>query len=165
MREVLYGRQPVVETLRAHRRQNFQVMLARGIRATGTVDEALALASRAGVPVREVERSALDRLGPEAHHQGLAAEVAGYPYVELPDLLAGTRRAGEAPFLLLLDHLLDPQNLGSLLRSAEAAGVHGVVIPDRRAAAVTPVPVPGALPLFLAGLGVMGLIARFRRRA
>ena len=138
MREVLYGRQPVVETLRARRRQVFKLMLARGVRARGTVDEALALASSAGVPVQEVERSALDRLGSEAHHQGLAAEVSGYPYVDLPDLLEGARRAGEAPFLLLLDHLLDPQNLGSLLRSADAAGAHGAVIPDRRAAAVTP---------------------------
>ncbi len=138
MREVLYGRQPVVETLRACRRQIFKLMLARGARATGTVDEALALASRASVPVQEVERTALDRLGIEAHHQGLAAEVSGYPYVDLSDLMEGARRAGEAPFLLLLDHLLDPQNLGSLLRSADAAGVHGVVIPDRRAAAVTP---------------------------
>jgi 23S rRNA (guanosine2251-2'-O)-methyltransferase len=138
VREVLYGRQPVVETLRAHRRQVFKVMLARGARVTGTVDEALELASRAGVPVQDVERSALDRLGSEAHHQGLAAEVSGYPYVELSDLMEGERRAGESPFLLLLDHLLDPQNLGSLLRSAEAAGILGAVIPDRRAAAVTP---------------------------
>ena len=138
MREVLYGRQPVVETLRAGRRQIFKLMLARGARATGTVDEALALASRAGVPVQEVERTTLDRLGIEAHHQGLAAEVSEYPYVDLSDLMEGARRAGEAPFLLLLDHLLDPQNVGSLLRSADAAGVHGVVIPDRRAASVTP---------------------------
>ena len=138
MREVLYGRQPVVETLRAGRRQVFKLMLAHGVRATGTVDEALALASRSGVPLQEVERSALDRLGSEAHHQGLAAEVSGYPYVELSELVEAARRGGEAPFLLLLDHLLDPQNLGSLLRSADAAGVHGVVIPGRRAASVTP---------------------------
>jgi len=129
VREVLYGRQPVVETLRAGRRQIFKLMLAHGVRATGTVDEALALASRSGVPLQEVERSALDRLGSEAHHQGLAAEVSGYPYVELSELVEAARRGGEAPFLLLLDHLLDPQNLGSLLRSADAAGVHGVVIP------------------------------------
>jgi 23S rRNA (guanosine2251-2'-O)-methyltransferase len=138
VREVLYGRQPVVETLRAGRRQIFKLMLARGVRTTGTVDEALALASRVGVPLQEVERSALDRLGSEAHHQGLAAEVSGYPYVELLAPVEAARREGEAPFLLLLDHLLDPQNVGSLLRSADAAGVHGVVIPDRRAASVTP---------------------------
>jgi 23S rRNA (guanosine2251-2'-O)-methyltransferase len=90
------------------------------------------------VPVQEVDRRELDRLGGEANHQGLAAEVSGYPYVDLDALLAAARQAGEAPFLLLLDHVLDPQNLGSLLRSAEAAGVHGVVLPGRRAAGVTP---------------------------
>jgi 23S rRNA (guanosine2251-2'-O)-methyltransferase len=138
MREVLYGRQPVVETLRARRRQVFKLLVARGIQAAATVDEALSLAQQVRVPVQEVARTELDKLGSEAHHQGLAAEVSGYPYVELAALLAAARQAHEDPFLLLLDHLLDPQNLGSLLRSAEAAGVHGVVIPERRAAAVTP---------------------------
>src|SRR5690606_11391422 len=71
-------------------------------------------------------------------HQGVAAEVSPYPYVDLPDLLAAARQAGEPPFLLLLDHIQDPQNLGSLLRSAEAVGVHGVVLPGRRATEVTP---------------------------
>ena len=138
MREVLYGRQPVLETLRARRREVFKLLVARGIQATTAVRQALSLAQQAGVPVQEVERAALDRLGTEAHHQGLAAEVSGYPYVELAALPAAARQAGQPPFLLLLDHLLDPQNLGSLLRSAEAAGVHGAVLPDRRAAAVTP---------------------------
>jgi 23S rRNA (guanosine2251-2'-O)-methyltransferase len=85
-----------------------------------------------------VDRRELDRLGGEANHQGLAAEVSGYPYVDLEALLAAAQQAGDPPFLLLLDHVQDPQNLGSLLRSAEAAGVHGVVLPGRRATGVTP---------------------------
>lgn len=138
MREILYGRQPVRETLRAGRRRIFKLLLAAGIKPTGIVGEIQALARQAGIPVQEVDRRELDRLGEEANHQGLAAEVSAYPYVALLDLLQAAREKGQPPFLLLLDHLQDPQNLGSLLRSAEAAGVHGVVIPGRRAAGVTP---------------------------
>ena len=100
--------------------------------------EILALAEQAGVPVQMVDRRELDKLGGEVNHQGLAAEVSGYPYVDLDALLEAARQAGAAPFLLLLDHVQDPQNLGSLLRTAEAVGVHGVVLPERRAAGVTP---------------------------
>jgi 23S rRNA (guanosine2251-2'-O)-methyltransferase len=138
MREILYGRQPVRETLRAGRRQTFKLLLARGMKPTAVVAEILSLAKQANVPVQEVDRRELDRLGGEVNHQGLAAEVSGYPYVDLATLLDASRRTGEAPFLLLLDHVQDPQNLGSLLRTAEAVGVHGVVIPSRRAAEVTP---------------------------
>jgi 23S rRNA (guanosine2251-2'-O)-methyltransferase len=138
MREIIYGRQPVREALRAGRRQAFKLLLAGGLRPTGIVGEIVALARQAGVPVQEVDRRELDRLGDEPNHQGLAAEVSAYPYVDLSDLLQAARQAGEPPFLLLLDHLRDPQNLGSLLRSAEAAGVHGVILPGRRAAGVTP---------------------------
>ncbi len=138
MRELLYGRQPVRETLRADRRHVFKLLLARGVRPTGIVGEILALAEEAGAPVQEVDRRELDRLGGEVNHQGLAVEVSGYPYVELGVPLAAAREAGESPFFLLLDHVQDPQNLGSVLRSAEAVGVHGVIVPRRRAADVTP---------------------------
>jgi 23S rRNA (guanosine2251-2'-O)-methyltransferase len=138
MRESLYGRQPVRETLRAGRRQVFKLLLAQGIRPTGIVGQILALAKQNKVPVQIVDRKDLDRLGGEVNHQGLAAEVSGYPYVDLAALLDTAAQASELPFLLLLDHVQDPQNLGSLLRTAEAAGVHGVVIPERRAAGVTP---------------------------
>jgi 23S rRNA (guanosine2251-2'-O)-methyltransferase len=138
MRETLYGRQPVRETLRAGRRQIFRVVMARENQFAAIVDRILALADRANVPVQMVDRRDMDKLGGEANHQGLAAEVSGYPYVHLEDLLETATNSDEPPFLLLLDHIQDPQNLGSLLRSAEAAGVHGVIIPHRRAAAVTP---------------------------
>jgi 23S rRNA (guanosine2251-2'-O)-methyltransferase len=138
MREILYGRQPVREALRAGRRQVFEVLVARGVKPRGSVGESLALAQQAGIPVQAVERRNLDRLCGEVNHQGLAAEVSGYQYVSVPALLDAAREAGEAPLLLLLDHIQDPQNLGSLLRTAEAAGSHGVLIPHRRAAGVTP---------------------------
>ena len=138
MREILYGRQPVREALRAGRRQVFRLLLAQGVKPTAIVGEVLNLAERASVPVRAVERQELDKVGGEVNHQGLAAEVSAYPYADLEALPDAAGRAEEAPFLLLLDHVQDPQNLGSLLRSAEAVGVHGVVIPHRRAAGVTP---------------------------
>jgi 23S rRNA (guanosine2251-2'-O)-methyltransferase len=141
MREILYGRQPVREMLRARRRQVFKLLVGRDLRPTGIVGEILRLAADAKVTVEWVDPHNLDRLGGETNHQGLAAEVSGYRYIPWGDLLAAAARASEPPFLLLLDHVLDPQNLGSLLRSAEAAGVHGVVIPSRRAAGVTPVAV------------------------
>jgi 23S rRNA (guanosine2251-2'-O)-methyltransferase len=138
VREILYGRQPVRETLRAGRREVYKLLVSAGLRPNGIIGQVLDLARQRNVPVQEVDRRELDKIGGEANHQGLAAEVSGYPYVELPDILDTARKAGAPPFLLLLDHLLDPQNLGSLLRSAEAAGVHGVVIPGRRASDVTP---------------------------
>ncbi|NIV21033.1 MAG: 23S rRNA (guanosine(2251)-2'-O)-methyltransferase RlmB, partial [Gammaproteobacteria bacterium] len=138
MREILYGRQPVRETLRAGRRQVFKLIVAQGIKRAGVVGQILALAERAGIPVQTVNRRELDKLGGEVNHQGLAAEVSGYPYVDLAAPLESARQSSTPPFLLLLDHIQDPQNLGSLLRTAEASGVHGVVIPGRRAAGVTP---------------------------
>lgn len=138
MREILYGRQGVRETLRAGRRHLFKLLLARDVEPGGIVQQILALAERAHVPVQTVDRQQLEKLGGEVHHQGLAAEVSGYPYVEVADLLEAARQADEPPFLLLLDHIQDPQNLGSLLRSAEAVGVHGVILPSRRAVGVTP---------------------------
>ena len=138
MRELLYGRQPVRETLRARRRQVFKLLLARGMKPTDILDEIGILAREARIPIQEVDRQQFDKLGGELHHQGVAAEVSGYPYLELSDMLAAARAANEPPFLLLLDHIQDPQNLGSLLRSAGAVGVHGVVLPGRRATEVTP---------------------------
>ncbi len=138
MREILYGRQPVRETLRARRRQVYELLLAEAIRPTGIVGQILALAKQANVPVHRVHRRELDKFGGEVNHQGLAAKVSGYPYITLEELVQAAKRSDTPPLLLLLDHVQDPQNLGALLRTAEAAGVDGVVLPDRRAAGVTP---------------------------
>jgi 23S rRNA (guanosine2251-2'-O)-methyltransferase len=138
MREIIYGRQPVRETLRAGRRQVFSLVLADGIKPTGIVGQILSLAEKANVPIQTINRRELNKLSGEANHQGLAAEVSGYPYLALTDPLDAARQAQVPAFVLLLDHIQDPQNLGSLLRTAEAVGIHGVVIPGRRAAGVTP---------------------------
>jgi 23S rRNA (guanosine2251-2'-O)-methyltransferase len=95
------------------------------------------LAAKSGAPIQRVERRQLDRIG-DFNHQGVVAEAAPYPYVELEEILAQADQRQEAPLLLMLDCLQDPQNLGSLLRTAEIVGVHGAVIPKRRAVGITP---------------------------
>lgn len=138
MQEMLYGRNPVYECLRAGRRHVFKLVLAEGARKGGTLAEAAELARQRGVPIQAVDRRRLDRLGKSVHHQGIVAEVSEYPYASMQDVLARAAERDEPPWLLLLDCLQDPQNLGTLLRTAEVVGVHGLVLPERRAASVTP---------------------------
>jgi 23S rRNA (guanosine2251-2'-O)-methyltransferase len=135
--ETLYGRNAVREALRAARRRVRQIILAEGIRRSDTVVDILRLAEERGIAIRRVERRQLDELG-DVNHQGVAADVDAYPYVGLDAILEQARSRDEPPLLLLLDCLQDPQNLGTLLRTAEAVAVHGVLIPDRRAAQITP---------------------------
>lgn len=137
MRETLYGRNAVCESLLAGRRKSYNLMLAEGIQETDIVNRILFLAEQAGAPVTRVKRRDLDRLG-DVRHQGVALDASEYPYSELDEPLAVARSRDEPPLLLLLDLLQDPQNVGSLLRTAEAVGVHGVVIQRRRAVGITP---------------------------
>jgi 23S rRNA (guanosine2251-2'-O)-methyltransferase len=136
--EILFGRNPVLESLRAGRRRARRLFLAEGVQEEGTVSDLLAAARTREVPVHRVPRSELDRLIQGANHQGVALEAASYPYAAVPDMLSAAAAAGEPPFLLLLDLLQDPQNVGTLLRTAEAVGVHGVVLQRRRAVGITP---------------------------
>jgi 23S rRNA (guanosine2251-2'-O)-methyltransferase len=136
--ECLVGRNAVREALRAGRRRVSQVLLAEGMADKGIITEIEALARAAGVRVARARREELDRLGGELLHQGVAAQVSAYPYCTLEQVLAVPAQCGEAPFFLALDSIQDPQNLGSLLRTAEAVGIHGVILPDRRAAGITP---------------------------
>ncbi|MEA3342459.1 MAG: 23S rRNA (guanosine(2251)-2'-O)-methyltransferase RlmB [Chloroflexota bacterium] len=137
MRETLYGRNAVRESLRAGRRKAHRLLLAEGVRQTDIVGQIVSLAKQAGAAVQRVERRKLDRLG-DIHHQGVALETSRYPYSSLDDILTLAQSRGEPPLLLLLDLLKDPQNVGSLARTAEAVGVHGMVIQRRRAVGVTP---------------------------
>lgn len=132
--DIIAGRNAVAEALRAGRALD-SVLLAKGDR-----DGALgALAARCrgrGIPVKEVDARRLDSLcGP--HHQGIAAIAACKEYATLDDLFALAESRGEPPFFIVCDELEDPHNLGAVLRTAEAAGVHGVVIPKRRSAGLT----------------------------
>ena len=136
MREFIYGRNPVYETLRAKRREVFRLQVAEGVQDKGRLTEILALAASRKIPVERVARARLDKLGDS--HQGVALEVSGYAYVTLDDILENAKERNEALFVLILDTLQNPQNLGTLLRTAEAVGVHGVLIPTHRAAEITP---------------------------
>ena len=136
--ELLYGRNAIREALRARRRKLRRLLIATGVREGGPVAELTELAQAADVPVMEVERRALDELTDGANHQGVALEAGLYRYAELDDMLTLAQTRGELPLLLLLDHVQDPQNVGTLLRTADIVGAHGVVFPDRRAAGVTP---------------------------
>jgi len=136
MKEYIYSRNAVYETLRAQRRQFYQLLIAEGIKEKDRVKEIISLAQRQKIKIERVSRGRLD--GIHRQHQGVALQVSGYPYHDLADILELAARRKESPFMLLLDTLQDPQNLGTLLRTAEAVGIHGVVIPLARTAQVTP---------------------------
>jgi 23S rRNA (guanosine2251-2'-O)-methyltransferase len=142
MSELTYGRRAVLETLRAARRHIYRLWLegeANGPAPSGIVAEIVAAAEAANIPMRTIKGGLFDKLAQQnAHAQGVALEVGDYPYADFDQILARAKAQGEAPFLLILDHLQDPQNLGTLIRTAEAMGVHGIILPDRRAAGVTP---------------------------
>jgi 23S rRNA (guanosine2251-2'-O)-methyltransferase len=137
MPDVLYGRNAVREALRAQRRAIQGLLVSSGAQEAGTLGEVVKIAEKAGVPVARVDRRELDRRLPGANHQGVALECGDYPYAELDEILALAEERGEPALLLLLDHLQDPQNVGTLLRTAETVAAHGVIIPGRRAAEVT----------------------------
>lgn len=136
MREIIYGRNPVYETLRARRRDVFHLQIAEGVQDRGRLIEIKDLAAQRKVPVEYVPRLRLDKLSDS--HQGVALEVSGYPYVGVEDILDNASQRSEPIFVLILDTLQNPQNLGTLIRTAEAVGVHGVLIPTHRAAEITP---------------------------
>ena len=136
MKEFIYSRNAVYETLRAKRREVFRIQIAEGTREKGRLDDILRMAKERKIPVERVARPRLDKV--HQNHQGVVAEVSGYAYSDLVDILEYARQKSELPFVLIIDSLQDPQNFGSLLRTAEALGVHGVVIPLAHAVEVTP---------------------------
>ncbi len=136
MKEWLYGRNAIYETMLARRRQFFRLKLAQGVEERGHLTDIIRMASTLKLPIERMPRSSLDSLG--TGHQGVGLEASSYPYSDMADVLSLAARRGEAPFVLILDVLQDPQNLGSLLRTAEAVGIHGVLLPFRHTATVTP---------------------------
>jgi 23S rRNA (guanosine2251-2'-O)-methyltransferase len=136
MREWITGRNPVYEVLQARRRQPFRLQVAEGVQEKGRLGDILHLAGLQKISIEQVPRSHLDKLS--IGHQGVALEVSGYSYSALADILDLANQRGDPPFVLILDILQDPQNLGTLLRTAEAVGVHGVLLPLRHAVTVTP---------------------------
>lgn len=137
-REYLYGRRPVLESLRASRRHFNRVLFGGDPAESQPLAEIASLAKQRGVRVEAGRRQALDDLAKGANHQGVVLEASGYPYASLQDILASAKERSEPPLVLLLDLIQDVQNVGTLVRSAEAVGAHGIVIQERRAAEVTP---------------------------
>jgi len=137
-KDIIYGRQPVRELLRAGRRTVAELSLLESGRPSPDLEEIERLATRAGAPLYHASRKQLDQSTQRGNHQGVMARVSAYPYIDFGDLIEAMKTGSQPAFVLLLDHIQDPQNLGSLLRTAEAIGVHGVIIPADRAAPVTP---------------------------
>jgi 23S rRNA (guanosine2251-2'-O)-methyltransferase len=136
LKEWIIGRNPVMEVLVTKRREVFRLLLATNVEEKGRVAEMIQMARARKIPVERVARDKLASMG--ENPQGVALEVSRYPYVDISDITTLAERKQEDLFLLMLDLVQNPQNLGTLLRSAEAAGVHGVLIPPHRAAEVTP---------------------------
>ena len=128
--DVVIGRNAVTEALRSGRSIN-KILVAQGDRQ-GSIKEVIALAKEKGIILQETEYRRLDEIAMGHRHQGVIAYAAPVDYVELEDILQIAEAKGEPPFLILLDELEDPHNLGAILRTADAAGVHGVLIPKRR---------------------------------
>ena len=133
----IYGKHAVLETLKSGRPVE-KILLAKNINKF-SVNEIIEHAKNQNVPFQWVPRTRLDQLAEGNNHQGVVAQVAAFEYASLEDLFKRAEQKQEAPFFLLLDSIEDPHNLGSILRSADASGVHGVIIPKRRAAGVTSV--------------------------
>ncbi|MBR4435345.1 MAG: 23S rRNA (guanosine(2251)-2'-O)-methyltransferase RlmB [Clostridia bacterium] len=138
---IIMGRNPVREAVKSGRSIDRILVTAEH---DGSLGEIVALAREKNIVIRETDRRKLDELcmpfghdGKPGNHQGIVAEIPGVEYAELSDILAYAEEKGEKPFVILLDGIEDPHNLGSIIRSAECAGAHGVVIPKRRSAPVT----------------------------
>jgi 23S rRNA (guanosine2251-2'-O)-methyltransferase len=135
-KEWIYGRNPVFEVLRADRRRAFRLLFVDGAQKKGQLANILELCKDKGITIETAPRADLDRRQPG--NQGVILETSPYPYSALPDMLDLSRQRAEPPLILILDTLQDPQNLGTLLRTAEVVGVHGVLLPLRRTATVSP---------------------------
>jgi 23S rRNA (guanosine2251-2'-O)-methyltransferase len=134
---VVYGVRPVLEALRARAREVSLLVVVEG-EAQKAVREAVDAARAAEVAVEFKARAIVDEMAGHGNHQGVCAVVGEYQYVDPEDLLQTAKARGEAPLVVVLDGVQDPQNLGALVRSAHVLGAHGIIIPQDRAAPVTP---------------------------
>ena len=128
------GRNAVLELLETDRDIN-KIFIARGEKH-GSINKIITLAKQQKIVIVEAEKSKLDFMSETKNHQGVIAIVPPFNYCEVDDILDEAKARGEEPFILILDGIEDPHNLGSIIRTAETAGVHGIIIPKRRAAAV-----------------------------
>lgn len=131
----LEGRNAVLEALKSGRPID-KLFVAKGD-TDGSLSRIAAIAKKAGIPVVDIDRRKLDTMSVTGAHQGVIAACAVREYVSVSDILASAREKGEDPFIIVCDEISDPHNLGAIIRTAEAAGVHGIIIPKRRSAGAT----------------------------
>lgn len=131
--DIIYGRNAVLELLKSNRDIN-KIFVERGEKH-GSIKEIIAKAKEAGVVIAEVEKAKLERMTSE-NHQGVIAIVPPFDYCDIEDILDLAKEKEETPFVVILDGIEDPHNLGAIIRTAETAGVHGIIIPKRRSASV-----------------------------
>ena len=131
---LLAGRNPIREALRSGR--DLEKLLVQKGELSGSARQIVEMAKAAHIPVQEVEKSRLDEI--TRHHQGMLAFASAYQYSTVDAMFAEAQEKGEDPFLILLDGVTDPHNLGAIIRSAECAGAHGVIVPERRSVGLTP---------------------------
>lgn len=133
---LIEGRNSVLEALKSNREID-KIFVQKGV-GEGSIRQIIAIAREKNILIKEVDKAKLDGLSRTRNHQGVIASAALYKYYEVDDILQSAREKGEAPFIVILDEITDNNNLGSVLRSADAAGVHGIIIPKRRAVGLTP---------------------------
>lgn len=132
--DYIIGKNPVIEALKSEREIN-KLLIAEGSQK-GQMQQIIGLAKQRNILVQFVPKKKIDGMV-EGNHQGVVAQVAAYEYVELDDLFVAAEKKNETPFFLLLDEIEDPHNLGSIMRTADAVGAHGIIIPKRRAVGLT----------------------------
>lgn len=133
-KDIISGRNPVIEALK-NKREMEKILIADG--SEGSVSKIVAMAKEQGIIIQYREKQALDRISGVKSHQGVVAVVSAYEYSELSDIFKLAEKKGEAPFVMILDDIEDPHNLGAIMRTCECAGAHGVIVPKRRSAGLT----------------------------
>lgn len=134
MADMITGRNAVLEALKSDREIE-KLIVAKG--AGGSIRKITGMAKDKKIPIQYREKAALDRIAGRNSHQGVIAQVSEYTYCTLDDILRRAEERGEDPFIMILDGLEDPHNLGAVMRTAECCGAHGIVIPKRRSAGIT----------------------------
>ena len=134
---LIEGRNPVLEALKSDRL--IDVLFIQKGQIEGSIRQIIGMAKDKNILIKEVDKAKLDRISVTKSHQGVIASAAFYKYYDIDEILQIAKDKGEDPFIVLLDEITDPQNLGSIIRSCNGAGVHGVIIPKRRSASLTPI--------------------------
>ncbi|GAA0233350.1 23S rRNA (guanosine(2251)-2'-O)-methyltransferase RlmB [Metaclostridioides mangenotii] len=131
------GRNPVIEAIKNNREID-KIMIANSAKE-GSIKKIIGMAKEKNLVIQYVEKQKLDEIGESHAHQGVIAQVSEYKYADLDEVLEDVKSKDEDPFFIILDEINDPHNLGSIIRTADAVGAHGVIIPKRRSVHITPV--------------------------